>query len=115
ALVTHNDTHKEPNWLVTESGEPALVDFQLASRFRRRTRWFRLLALEDLRHLLKHKRTCYPASLTAQERSLLARRSWPARWWRRLAKPPYLWLTRHLLGWRDREGRGFVEGVEKGT
>lgn len=104
ALVTHNDLHKEPNWLVTEEGDPALVDFQLASTFRRRTRWFRLLALEDLRHLLKHKKKYCRDALTAREWAVLRKRSWPARWWRRTVKPVYVWFTRRVLGWADREG-----------
>lgn len=104
--VTHNDTHKAPNWIVQDDGSPGLVDFQLASTFRRRTRWFRLLALEDLRHLLKHQRRYAPLSLTASMHRLLARRSWPARAWRRSIKPVYLLVTRRWLGRRDDEGRG---------
>ncbi|KAA3613430.1 MAG: serine/threonine protein kinase [Planctomycetota bacterium] len=104
--VTHNDLAKEPNWLVTEEGRPALVDFQLASCHRRRGWWFRLQAREDLRHLLKHKRHYRPDLLTAKEEWLLARPSWPARLWRATGKRIYLFLTRRLLGWADREGAG---------
>jgi hypothetical protein len=104
--VTHNDTHKEANWLVTPQGGPALLDFQLASIHRRRGGWFRLCRLEDLRHLLKHKRTYCPAALTARERDLLRTKSWPALWWQRLVKPAYLVITRRWLRWRDREGKG---------
>ena len=68
--VTHNDTHKVHNWLVTPDGRPALVDFQIAGRHAARTRWFRLCALEDVRHLLKHKRRYCPEALTrARERA----------------------------------------------
>jgi hypothetical protein len=104
--VTHNDTHKAANWLVTPDGRPALVDFQLASVHARRGRWCRLLRREDLRHLLKHKRRYCGGSLTARERALLRTKSWPARWWAKLVKPGYLLVTRRLFGWRDREGRG---------
>jgi hypothetical protein len=104
--VTHNDTHKVHNWLVTPDGRPALVDFQIAGRHAARTRWFRLCALEDVRHLLKHKRTFCPEALTARERALLARRSWVARGWLATVKPVYVLVTRRLLDWRDREGRG---------
>jgi hypothetical protein len=104
--VTHNDTHKIHNWLVTPEGAPALTDFQIAGRHAARTRWFRLCALEDIRHLLKHKRTYYPEALTARERAILARRSWPARAWLATVKPVYVLITRRLLGWRDAEGRG---------
>lgn len=104
--VTHNDLHKEPNILQDEDGRPALVDFQLASVCRRRGAWFRMCVREDLRHLLKHKRKYCPEALTAEERGLLARTSWVARWWRRLAKGPYNLVTRRILRWRDNEGRG---------
>jgi hypothetical protein len=104
--VTHNDTHKVHNWLVTPEGRPALVDFQIAGRHGARTRWFRLCALEDIRHLLKHKRSFCPEALTARERALLARRSWIARGWLATVKPVYVLVTRRLLRWRDAEGRG---------
>ncbi len=104
--VTHNDLAKEPNWLVTPDGLPAVVDFQLATVTRRRTWWFRLLAREDLRHLLKHKRTYCPEALTARERHLLNNPSLFARLWRATGKYAYHWITRGLLGWADREGAG---------
>jgi RIO-like serine/threonine protein kinase len=103
--VVHNDDAKEENWLVTPDGRPALVDFQLASVHRRRGRWFRLLAREDLRHLCKHKRTCCPGALTAAERALLARPSGAARLLREGPKRLYNLVTRGLLGWEDDEGR----------
>ena len=62
------------------------------------------LAREDLRHLLKHKRTYCPQDLTAGNRRMLATPSWPARVWSRTGKPLYLLITRRLLGWADREG-----------
>ncbi len=104
--ITHNDTAKEPNWLVTPEGLPALIDFQLAALSRRRGRFFRMLGREDLRHLLKHKRTYCKEHLSPRERALLANPSGPSRALRRLAKPLYNFITRTLLGWRDREGRG---------
>jgi hypothetical protein len=102
----HNDLAKEPNFLVTADGRPAIIDFQLAWFCPRRGRLFRLLAREDLRHLLKHKRTYCPQFLTARERRILASPSWPARIWMKTGKPVYLFVTRRLLGWRDREGAG---------
>jgi hypothetical protein len=91
---------------VTPEGRPALVDFQIAGRHAARTRWFRLCALEDLRHLLKHKRRFCPEALTAREHALLARRSWIARGWLATVKPVYMVVTRRVLRWRDDEGRG---------
>ena len=106
AGVVHNDLAKEPNWLVDADGQPALVDFQLAVRPRRRGRLFRMLAYDDLRHLLKHKRTYCPDRLTARQRAVLVRRSPLAALWARSVKPTYRFVTRRLLGWSDREGAG---------
>lgn len=102
--VVHNDTAKEPNWLVLADGTPGLIDFQLASVSRRRGCFFRTLAREDLRHLLKHKRTYLPDALSRREKAILARRAWPSRLWMALIKPPYLFITRRVFGWSDREG-----------
>jgi hypothetical protein len=113
AGLVHNDLAKEPNWLVTPAGRPALVDFQLAMRPSYRGRLFRMLAHDDLRHLLKHKRTYCPGHLTTRERAILARRSPLAAAWARTGKPVYRFVTRRLLGWSDREGagdRGAVQG-----
>ena len=104
--VVHNDLAKEPNFLVTPEGRPAVIDFQLAWHAPRRGRVFRVLAREDLRHLLKHKRTYCPGELTARERRILDTPSVPARIWMRTGKPLYLFVTRRVLGWRDREGAG---------
>jgi RIO-like serine/threonine protein kinase len=106
AGVLHNDLAKEPNWLVTPDGSPALVDFQLSARPRHRGRFFRTLAYDDLRHLLKHKRTYCPERLTERQRRILARRSSIAVLWSRTGKPVYRFITRRLLGWSDREGAG---------
>lgn len=104
--VAHNDLAKEPNWLVRPDGSPALLDYQLATVSRHRSRWFRALAHDDLRHLLKHKRSYVPERLTARERRMLTRRSWISRLWMATGKPVYLFVTRRLLHWSDREGAG---------
>ena len=52
--VVHNDLAKEPNFLLTSDGRPAIVDFQLSWFTRDRGPVFRILAREDIRHLLKH-------------------------------------------------------------
>lgn len=104
AGVTHNDLAKEPNWLVTPDGRPAIVDFQLAVVHRSRGRLFRLLAREDLRHLLKHKRTYRPDRLSARQSAILATPACTSRLWRATGKPLYRFVTRRLLGWADREG-----------
>ena len=106
AGIVHNDLAKEPNWLVTPMQGPALVDFQLAMRPRTRGRLFRALAHDDLRHLLKHKRTYFPGRLTARQRAVLERRSPIGTLWAWTGKPVYRFVTRGLLGWADREGAG---------
>jgi hypothetical protein len=65
-----------------------------------------MLAWDDLRHLLKHKRSYCPEALTARQRAILARRSPLAALWARTGKPAYRFVTRRLLGWSDREGAG---------
>jgi RIO-like serine/threonine protein kinase len=102
--VVHNDLAKEPNLLVLDDGSPAFIDFQLAWFSRQRGRLFRLLAYEDLRHLLKHKRTYCPQQLTRRELGILANPSFASRLWMRTVKPLYLFITRRLLRWEDREG-----------
>ncbi|MFZ5662615.1 MAG: phosphotransferase [Pseudomonadota bacterium] len=104
--IAHNDLAKEANWLVREDGSPAIIDFQLASLGHPRSRWLRLLMREDLRHLLKHKRTYCRDALTPVERRLLRRQSWLRELWFATGKPVYRVLTRRILKWEDNEGRG---------
>jgi hypothetical protein len=104
AGVSHNDLAKEQNWLYA-GGKAYLTDFQLASRFHRRSALFRIARYEDLRHLLKHKRRYAPDALTAAERRVLARKSFITRAWMATGKKVYYAITRGL-NFTDREGRG---------
>jgi len=106
ANVIHNDLAKETNWLVTPDGRPALVDFQLAMTLTRRGALARALGHDDLRHLLKHKRSYLPDRLTAREKRILARQSLVSKIWMATGKKVYLFVTRRILRWRDREGAG---------
>lgn len=102
--VVHNDLAKEPNLLLTTDGRPAIIDFQLSWFAPRRGRLFRILAREDIRHLLKHKRTYCPDRLTHREKSILDNPSLISKLWMLTGKPVYLFITRKILGWQDREG-----------
>ena len=104
--ICHNDLAKEQNWLRGADGRAYLTDFQLAVRFRRRGPMFRIAAYEDLRHLLKHKRSYAPEALTASERRVLARKSLLTRAWMASGKRVYYWITRGIIGFSDREGGG---------
>lgn len=102
--VTHNDIAKPQNWLRTPDGRAAVIDFQLASVHRRKGKLFRVMAREDLRHLLKQKRNFAPHLLTPCEKRLLARKSLPARVWMASGKRVYNFITRRLMNWSDSEG-----------
>jgi RIO-like serine/threonine protein kinase len=106
AGVVHNDLAKEPNILVLNDDSPAIIDFQLATYSSRRGRLFRIAAYEDIRHLLKHKRTYCAKHLTQRERNILANPSPVSRVWMATIKPIYLFVTRRVMGWADREGAG---------
>ncbi|MCQ0091935.1 serine/threonine protein kinase [Roseovarius sp. M141] len=102
--VTHNDIAKPQNWLMTPDGRAAVIDFQLASVHRRRGRLFRVMAREDLRHLLKQKRAYAPHLLTPSERNMLAQKALPSRIWMATGKRAYNFITRRLMNWSDGEG-----------
>ncbi|HUN96266.1 MAG TPA: serine/threonine protein kinase [Bradyrhizobium sp.] len=106
AGICHNDLAKEQNWLRGHDGRAYVTDFQLAACFKTRSRLFRIAAYEDLRHLLKHKRTYAPEALTPKERKILARKSLPARVWLMTGKKVYRAITRGIFNFTDREGGG---------
>jgi len=108
--VCHNDLHKEQNVLVTPSGRPAIVDFQLASLHSRRGRAYQTRVRDDLRHVRKHLRRYVrdgrgPSELAAAvQASPRPRRSLVAGSWRRLGKPVYDLATRTIFP-KDSEAR----------
>ena len=106
AGICHNDLAKEQNWLRGSDGRAYVTDFQLAMCFKNRGRLFRIAAYEDLRHLLKHKRSYAPEALTPTERKILARKSIVARTWLATGKKVYRGVTRGLFNFTDREGGG---------
>jgi predicted Ser/Thr protein kinase len=104
AGIAHNDLAKEANWLSVRGDTCAIVDFQLATCAPKRSARFRRRAYEDLRHLLKHKRTYLPLALTPLQRRVLATPTLATRLWRALAKPAYRFVTRAVLRWPERSG-----------
>ena len=106
AGICHNDLAKEQNWLRGSDGRAYVTDFQLAACFKTRSRLFRIAAYEDLRHLLKHKRSYAPQALTPMERKILARKSLVASIWLKTGKKVYQAITRGLFNFTDREGGG---------
>src|SRR3981189_1873775 len=106
AGICHNDLAKEQNWLRGSAGRAYVTDFQLAACFKTRSRLFRIAAYEDLRHLLKHKRSYAPEALTPKERKILVRKSLVARIWLATGKKVYRAITRGLFNFTDREGGG---------
>lgn len=117
--VAHNDLHKEQNVLVGADGLPQLIDFQLASVHVPGSRTLASRMRDDLRHLAKHRRRYLrhtrvvdvspPAELLANPPQPPRRRG-AALVWRRLVKPVYNLVTRHLLGTRDGEARRDTRG-----
>lgn len=103
--ITHNDLAKPQNWLMGPDGGAEVIDFQLASRHRRRGRLYRLMAYEDFRHLLKQMRAFAPERMTPTGKRILARRSLPSRVWMATGKRLYNFVTRGF-GWSDGDGTG---------
>src|SRR5262249_1892016 len=89
AGICHNDLAKEQNWLRGPHGRAYLTKFEFALRLARGTRLFRIVAYEDLRHLLKHKRRYVPDALTARERRVLSNKSLLTRVWMATGKRLY--------------------------
>ncbi|MGR1581105.1 phosphotransferase [Thalassobius sp. S69A] len=102
--VCHNDIAKPQNWLMTPDGRAAVIDFQLASVHPKKGKLYRVAAREDLRHMLKQKRSFAHDLLTPRERAMLARKSLPSRIWMATGKKLYNFVTRRLMNWSDGEG-----------
>ena len=104
--VCHNDLHKEANILVGDDGYPALVDFQLASVHASDDRSFEIRTTEDLRHVEKHRWKYLSRGGHAKSGEVTRprkKRSALARAWLRFGKPPYMFITRRLFGYKGGE------------
>lgn len=100
--VVHNDLEKPENWVVNQEQEPCIIDFQLA--LKPSMKWlFRMLAHEDVRHVLKQKRRFCSVSLSVEENALLQKRSGLGKLWKTYFKPIYNFVTRKIFRYSDRE------------
>jgi hypothetical protein len=106
AGICHNDLSKQQNWLRGRDGRAYLTDFQLASSFSKRGLLFRMLAYEDLRHLLKHKHRYLREDMTPAEWKMRARKTPLSSWWLLTGKKLYHLATRGIFGFVDQEGGG---------
>jgi len=104
--ITHNDLAKPQNWLMTPDGEASLIDFQLCSFHKKRGLFYRYLAYEDFRHLIKQKQSFAQNLMTPTERRILQNRSWPSRLWLATGKRVYNFVTKGVFHWSDGEGTG---------
>lgn len=120
--VAHNDLHKEQNIIVRADGRPGLIDFQLASVHSAGSSSLARRAIDDLRHVAKHRRrylryarvvdanVAPPAEWLASPPRPPAR-SGVALVWRKSAKPLYNFVTRRVLRRRDGEERRATAGA----
>jgi RIO-like serine/threonine protein kinase len=111
--VGYGDANKRSNILIAASGEPYLVDYQIAIRRRDDWPWpFRgilagvveYIRQRDLYHLYKHKRRICPQELTPEQDALSRRRGGLHRLHRKLSKPWRAFRRRFLRG-QYRSGR----------
>jgi len=113
--VAYVDADKSQNILAGDDGRPHLIDFQISFDVESLPRFWptefllRLLQRSDVYHLLKHKARLRPDQLTADEREILERRSWPIRLHRFLLKP-YFGLRRRTFQRLRETGRLLPEG-----
>jgi len=107
------DLHKRSNIVVTPTGRPALIDFQICALDKPHAPWpwRRIVAAAvaylqrmDLYHLYKHKRRLAPEHLRGEEQSLSRRRTPLLRLHRTLVTPLRR-IRRAFLTHRHRAGR----------
>lgn len=98
AGVCHNDLHKEQNVLVRQNGQPALIDFQLASVHREESRAFRSRRADDLRHVGKMRARYERAGRPMTDGAPRRKRGGLSWVWRKTGKPLYNGLIHGLLG-----------------
>jgi hypothetical protein len=110
--VVYVDLHKRENIIVSESGEPCLIDFQISVRW---PSWlpvgplFKILCRSDEYHLMKHWSRCRPDQCGLDPGEFQNRRPWWIRVHRLVARPFRELRRRFLVRVGVRAGKGRVE------
>ncbi|NQT20235.1 MAG: hypothetical protein HQ592_11065 [Planctomycetes bacterium] len=103
--VAFVDLAKKENVVVTTEGRPFLIDFQISISLSK-SRWppallwnviVRMMQRADIYHVFKHKRRCWPGSLTDEERRTLARMPWFNRVHKYVFRKPYHLIKRRFI------------------
>jgi RIO-like serine/threonine protein kinase len=106
--IIHNDLQKPENWLVTESGGAAIIDFQLAVAFKNpQNRLFTIGKLEDIRHLYKNKKRFYAQGLSDEELHIINSKHPVNKIFMDYFKPVYDFITRKVLRYTDHDNSRF--------
>jgi hypothetical protein len=104
--------HKRENIIVTEAGEPCLIDFQISLLW---PGWlplgplFRIFCKSDYYHLMKHWSRCRPDQCGFEAEDIQRRKPWWIRVHRQVARPIRELRRRLLVRLGVRSGRGRVE------
>lgn len=101
--IVHNDLEKSANWIVMDNGEPALIDFQLAKHFSKKTKLFKILKNTEIRHIIKSKKKFCNSPLSPDEFKILENRGSVHKFFRKFIKPLYNFITRKILNYSDRK------------
>jgi hypothetical protein len=110
--VVYVDLHKRENIVVSEQGEPFLIDFQISLAWPRwlpRGTLFTLLCRSDEYHLMKHWTRCRPDQCGFDEVALRQRIPWWIQAHRLVARPFRELRRRLLVAVGVRTGKGRVE------
>jgi hypothetical protein len=110
--VVYLDLHKRENIIVSEHGEPYLIDFQISAAWPRlvpRGPIFAVLRRSDLYHLMKHWSRLRPDQCGFDEAALRKQIPWWIRAHRLVARPFREARRRLLVGLGVRSGKGRVE------
>jgi hypothetical protein len=110
--VLYVDLHKRENIIVTPSGKPYLIDFQISlywPRWLPRWKLFAVFRGSDEYHLLKHWSRCRPDQLGSDQLAIRQHRPWWIRAHRLVAQPVRETRRKLLVAVGVRSGKGRVE------